>query len=203
MGAASPYEFLNVVVQSDLFPAFLEFLNAQLPVPASWFEGQATFMTKTSKPRQPKDLRPIMIPPTVCKLFTKLLLRGTRNSFPSIRCGQLCAQSNCQSLDGRTCLLRLVHLSSRWKLPPLACKLDIAAAFDCLHHSAISRLFACCIPTAEGLFPQELISNSMIHIGMAGESWTQPTGQGMTQGSAYNAEVFACVLDWHLDRLRQ
>ena len=86
-------------------------------------------------------------------------------------------------------------------LPLLACKLDIAAAFDTLDHSAIGRFFTACSPSAEALFLQDLISNSSVRIGMLSTSWSQMLNRGIMQGSSYSAELFARVLDWHLHSL--
>ena len=98
-------------------------------------------------------------------------------------------------------LLRLIHLSTRWGLPLLACKLDIAEAFDTLDHSASRRFFTTCRPSAEALFLQDLISNSSIRLGMLNTSWSQMLNRGILQGSSYSAELFARVLDWHLHSL--
>ena len=199
------YELLQVVVNSEASAKFLDFLNSawtrKTPVPPSWYEGQATFLPKTKKPKEPKDLRPIILSPTICKLFTKVLLCRMQDTFPEIKCGQLCAMKGCQTLDGSMSLLRLIHLSNRWGLPLLACKLDITAAFDTLDHSAIGRFFTACRPSAEALFLQDLISNSSVRIGMLSTSWPQMLNRGIMQGSSYSAELFARVLDWHLHSL--
>ena len=172
-----PYEFLHVVVQTDLVHAFLCELNSVLdgsrPVPPTWFEGRLTFLPKVSKPGGPKDLRPIVLTPTTGKCFTKMLMNRLReqHAFPATKAGQLCAQPGCQLLDGSLAMQRLVHVSNKWRLPLVACKLDISAAFDSLHHSGIARFFTTCKPMREIWLLQYIICHGVVHLSMGDSAW--------------------------------
>ena len=198
------YELLQGLHQTSLGPSLDSLFNAVLyarqRIPASWFEGQLTFLPKVAKPSCPKDLRPIVLSPTTGKLFTKLLLMGIRPTCPPIKCGQLCAQQGSQALDGSLSLQRLIHLSNRWGLPLMATKLDISAAFDSLHHSTVARHFLQCRPSREALLLQTIVAGTSIKLGMCGDSWCQKLHQGL-QGSSYSAEIFASVLGSHVSLL--
>ena len=183
-----------MLVQTSLGQAFVDLLNSILhgvsEIPPSWYEGRS----KVCRPKTPKDLRPVVLAPVTCKLFTKLLLIRTRNSFVPIRSGQLCAQEGWQSLDGSLAFQGLIHLSFKWNLPLVACKLDISAAFGSLHHAATGKFLCSCKPSNEAKLLQTML-------GMCGETWTQKLHKGIQQGSYYSAELFARVLDGHLGSL--
>ena len=163
-------------------------------------EGRLTFRPKVKRPKGPKDLRPIVLAPTMGKCFTKLLLGRLKSesAFPSIKAGQLCAQLRCQSLDGSLSMQRLVHVSNKWRLPLIACKLDISAAFDSLHHTGIARFFTACRPVRELWLLQYIICHGAVHLSLGSHKWTQPLMKGIMQGSAYSADLCARVLDAHL-----
>ena len=194
-----PYEFLQVVAQTSLLQSMVDGLNRVLqgiqPIPRPWMEGRLTFLPKVTKPKCPKVLAP-----TMGKCFTKLLLWRLKdgNAFPTIQAGQLCAQQGCQSLDGSLSMQRLLHVSNKWNLPLVACKLDISAAFDSLHHSGIARFFTTCRPMREAWFLQYIICHGAVHLSLGGQKRTQPLKKGIMQGSAYSADLFARVLDAHL-----
>ena len=159
-----------------------------------------TFLPKVARPRGPKDLRPIVLAPTMGKCFTKLLLGRLKdeNAFLAIKAGQLYAQLGCQSLDGSLSMQRLVHVSNKGRLPLVACKLDISAAFDSLHHTGIARFFTACRPMREEWLLQYIICHGAVHLSLGSHKWTQPLLKGIMQGSAYSADLFARVLDAHL-----
>ena len=54
--------------------------------------------------------------------------------LPEITVAQLGARKGCQVLDGITTVQMMLSLSRAKKASPLAAKLDIAAAFDSVHH---------------------------------------------------------------------
>ena len=80
-------------MSSELRHHFVELLNrvlvGDLQIPATWFESRVAFLAKTSRPSVPKDLRPIVLSPVVCKMFTKLLLTRMKASFPPVSSGQI------------------------------------------------------------------------------------------------------------------
>ena len=131
----------------------------------------------------------------------KILLNGMRSCFVPIQSGQLCAQEGCQSLDDSLAFQRLLQLSFKWNLPLVACKLDISAASDSLHHTAIAKLPCNCKPCNEATLLQTIISGSHVVLGMCGTPWKQKLHKGIQPGSSYSAEMFARVLDWHLSSL--
>ena len=65
------YEHSQVLMNSELKPHFVEFLNrilvGDLQLPESWFVSRVAFLATVAKPTTPKDLRPIVLSPVVCK----------------------------------------------------------------------------------------------------------------------------------------
>ena len=194
-----------MLAQTSLCQAFLDFLNSILhgtyEIPPAWFEGRLTFLPKVCRPRVPKDLRPMVLAPVACKLLTNILLNRMRSCFVPIQSRQLCTQEGCQSLDGSLAFQRLLQLSFKWNLPLVACKLDISAAFNSVHHTAIAKFLCNCKPCNEATLLQTIISGSHVVLGMCGTSWKQKLHKGIQQGSSYSAEIFARALDWHLSFL--
>ena len=72
----------------------------------------------------------------VAKLFTKALLQGLRPAFPPLMCGQLCARTGGQVLDGALAAQQLSYVAAEYGMPLMFLKLDIAAAFDSVEHPA-------------------------------------------------------------------
>ena len=79
--------------------------------------------------------------------------------------------------------------------PLVFVRLDIKAAFDSLHHTAIARF----VPRQ--LAGSRTVAACHYKLQVLGNSWVQPLKQGLVQGSAYSAEIFARVLDWFLGPL--
>ena len=109
--------------EKDLLPAwFNRILAGGEGILKEWKEGKITLLPKISKPLKPSQLRPICLTSTVCKLFGKLLSVRLRKTLPEITVAQLGARK-----------------ARAKKTPVLAVKLDIAAAFDSVHHRSIGH----------------------------------------------------------------
>ena len=196
------YEFLNLVSHTDLVHHLSSLFNAILfqvtDLPSSWLSSRLTFIPKIPAPSLPSHLRPIVLSSTPSKLFTKILLTRLRPSFPPITANQLACVPGSQTLDGSVCLQHLIHLSQEYKLPLIAIKLDISAAFDNLSHDAISSYLALCGGQLESFLLLKIIVLSRVILSIAGETWHQKLFRGLLQGSSYSAEIFGRTLDYFL-----
>ena len=194
-----PYELMFSIMQSSLQCEFVSFFNSVLhqatPIPTRWLKSQVALIPKIKRPTKPKDLRPIVLSSTPGKLFTKVLLLRLRRLFPPMHSHQLSGLPGAQSLDGSLTLQHVVRQSQQWKLPLYATKLDISQAFDTLSHAATARFLASLGPSQEAYILLLIICNSIACMSLGSESWEQPLGCGLKQGSSYSAELFARVLD--------
>ena len=189
---------LNAGLAEELCDYFNEILLGTRPFPDSWLCNIVVFLPKIPKPHMPKHLRPIVLSSCVAKLFTKALLYRIRPSFPPLRCGQLCARTGGQIMDGALAAQQLGYLAAQYNLSLLFLKLDVAAAFDSLEHPAIARFFCACQPTLEAKLLLDYILFSVITLRLGHRSWTQQLGKGVLQGTPFSAELFGRVLDHFL-----
>ena len=200
-----PYELLQCIMQRSLAEEFIDFFNSVLDgsteVLQEWLDNKVTFLSKAQAPSQPSHLRPIVLSATACKFFTKINLLRLRPQFPPTRFGQLCGIQDSQTLDGSLAAQQLIRLADAYQLPLVFVRLDIKAAFDSLHHTAIARFLCHTTACRESELLLHVITNSRVWLSMGGNSWVQPLKQGLVQGSAYSAEIFARVLDWFLGPL--
>ena len=196
------YELLNLIAHTGLCHHLVSLFNAILfqvaDIPPSWLSSRLTFIPKIPTPSLPSHLRPIVLSSTPSKLFTKILLTRLRPHFPPTSANQLACIPGSQTLDGSVCLQHLIHLSQEYRLPLIAIKLDISAAFDNLSHDALASFLALCGPKLESLTLLKIIVLSRVVLSMAGETWHQKLFQGLLQGSSYSAELFGRTLDHFL-----
>ena len=199
------YELLKVAMQTDLGASFVSELNRYLegkvPFPADWLSAHMTLLPKVRAPSVPSQLRPIVLSPASCKLFTKALLLRLRPQFPPLGGGQVLGQSGGQVMDAVCVAKHIMHLSAEWKRPLILAKLDVSQAFDTLSHPAVASLLADMPASGEAMTLLRLITSTSVNISVLGASWTQPLRRGVLQGSPYGAEIFARVLDRALSRL--
>ena len=140
------YEHLHILLASELKEHFLDFLNRILvgdaDLPAEWFASQVAFLAKTTRPSTPKDLRPIVLAPVSCKVFTKLLLVRLKDKFPPMMSGQILGEQGGQVLDGALAVQHSIRLANEWKQPLCIGKLDISEAFDTVSHVSVATYLA-------------------------------------------------------------
>ena len=196
------YEAIRAMFSSGLADELCDYFNEVLlgtrPFPDSWLCNIVVFLPKIPKPHLPKHLRPIVLSSCMAKLFTKALLYRIRPSFPPLRCGQLCARTGGQIMDGALAAQQLGYLAAQYNLPLLFLKLDVAAAFDSLEHPAIARFFCACQPSLEAKLLLDYILLSSITLRLGHRSWTQQLGKGVLQGTPFSAELFGRILDYFL-----
>ena len=195
-----PYELMFSILQSDLQPKFVSFLNSVLhqeqPIPERWLKSQVV-IPKTKRPSKPKDL----LSATPGKLITKAILLRLRQIFPPMHSHQLSGLPGAQSLDGSLTVQQVVRQSQQWQLPLCAAKLDISQAFDTLSHEAIARVLACLGPSREAYILLLVICHSIACMSLGSESWEQQLWRGLKQGSSHSAELFARALDHYVSPL--
>ena len=148
-------------------------------VPPSWLSNHVTFLPKTSAPSCPGDLRPIVLSPTVAKVFTKALMLRRRSKLPPIRACQVGGIAGRQTLDSVCAVQHAIKLAEEYNKTLFVIKLDITAAFD-------------------SLALLEIITNTRVTLSMQGTTWEQALSQGVLQGSSYSAELFARCVDYYL-----
>ena len=201
------YEAIRALLDSGLADELCDFFNEVLlgtrSLPDSWLCNIVVFLPKIPKPYMPKHLRPIVLSSCMAKLFSKALLYRIRPSFPPLRCGQLCARTGGQILDGALAAQQLGYLAAEYNLPLLFLKLDVEAAFDSLEHAAVARFLCACTPTLEARMLLDYIILSVVTLRLGHQTWQQQLGKGLLQGTPFSAELFGRVLDhflgdtWH------
>ena len=136
--------------------------------------------------------------PETPKLFTKALLQRIRPDLPAVRCGQLCARTGGQVLDGALAAQQLTYIAAQYGLPLLLLKLDTAAAFDSVEHPAVSRLFCACKPSRESQPLLNYILLSAVTLRLGHQSWTQQLHKDLLQGTPFSEGLFGRLLDYFL-----
>ncbi|CAE7306866.1 unnamed protein product [Symbiodinium sp. CCMP2592] len=178
------YEAVQLLLQTSLganFELFNDVLLGLRPVPDSWLSNHVTFLPKTPSPCCPGDLRPIVLSPTVAKVFTKALMLRLR-----------------QTLDSVCAVQHAIKLADQYRKPLFVIKLDISAAFDSLSHEALAAFLSQATGCREAELLLQIIVSTKVVLGMQGTSWEQPLSQGVLQGSSYSAELFARCVDFYL-----
>ena len=199
------YEALQMLLQSELCPHLLDLFNGVLlgllPISPSWLSNHVCFLPKISDPSSPGDLRPIVLSSTVAKVFTKALMIRLRPHFPPIRAFQIGGIPQRQIMDAACAVQHAIRLSEQYGKPLIIIKLDVAAAFDSLSHSALAAFLATITGSREAELLLDIIVNSRVELSLQGTSWTQMLRQGILQGSSYSAELFARCIDHYLSPL--
>ena len=125
-------------------------LLGEVDLPKAWMMSHVVFLSKTSSPAVPKDLRPIVLSSTVSKVFTRLLLHRLRPLFPPMTSGQIIGERGAQTLDAALAVQHAIRLSEERKQPLVVGQLDIAEAFDTVSHEAVASFLAAAGPSREG-----------------------------------------------------
>ena len=114
---------MQILLASELKMHFLYFLNrilvGELDPASGWFESRVAFLAKTARPSLPKDLRPTVLSPVTCKIFTKLRLKPMKPGFPPMVSGQILGEDGGQVLDGALAVQHSIRLASERKQPLL------------------------------------------------------------------------------------
>ncbi|OLQ14689.1 hypothetical protein AK812_SmicGene1123 [Symbiodinium microadriaticum] len=76
------------------------------------------------------------------------------------------------------------------------------AAFDSLSHAAVVNFLASCKACPEASLLWDLCSSNQLHMSLGTAEWKVRVSQGILQGSAYSADLFARTLDYHLRGLQ-
>ena len=90
--------------------------------------NHVTFLPKTSAPSNPGELRPIVLSPTVAKVFTKALMLRLRSRLPPIRARQVGGIAGRQTLDSVCAVQHAIKLAEEYNKTLFVIKLDITAA---------------------------------------------------------------------------
>ncbi|CAE7233959.1 pol [Symbiodinium sp. CCMP2592] len=201
-----PYEALYAYAVSDhgtkLLHLFNRFLSGDLPLPASWREGNIVLLPKTPQPKGPADLRPIALTSCMAKVYPRLLLARLESRFPPFDAGQFGARKGVQTIDGVAAAHMTMRLAvSRYKSRPVIAKLDVKAAFDSLSFDAILEFLRHTQPSREAWLLWDLCSSCSVNMRLGSRAWSVPLKQGLPQGTAYSAVLFGRVLDWFLGPL--
>ena len=196
------YEAIQLLLQTGLSTNLLEMFNTVLwglrQVPPSWLSSHVTFLPKTSAPSSPGELRPIVLSPTVAKVFTKALMLRLRSRLPPIRACQVGGIAGRQTLDSVCAVQHAIKLAEEYNKTLFVIKLDITAAFDSLSHEALAAFLAEASGCREAELLLEIITNTRVTLSMQGTTWEQALSQGVLQGSSYSAELFARCVDYYL-----
>ena len=197
------YEFMQAVCRSGLKVNVLDMMNGVLDesiaVPREWLHHRITFLPKVPRPCMPRNLRPIVLSDCFGRIFTKILLCRLREIFPPNAAGQPCGSKGCQALEGAAALQQLTYEANAFNKPLVVVKLQ--AAFDSLSHAAIAKFMCSLEPCQELYILMFCVVHAQVQLGLCGDQWTQHLEQGILQGSAYSAELFAKVLDWWMGEL--
>ena len=146
----------------------------------------------------PRELRPIVLSPTVAKVFTKALMLRLRSKLPPIRACQVGGIAGRQTLDSVCAVQHAIKLAEEYNKTLFVIKLDITAAFDSLAHEALAAFLAEASGCREAELLLEIITNTRVTLSMQGTTWEQALSQGVLQGSSYSAELFARCVDYYL-----
>ncbi|CAE7263415.1 unnamed protein product [Symbiodinium sp. CCMP2456] len=121
--------------EEHLLAWYNDILSSQ-HIPPQWNQPVLVMLPKIRAPQTAKDLRPIAMGSTVCKLFCRLLLN---RALPHIR-PQTCTQTSGpgrQTGDYIFTIIRILELTREWGNPLVVFKLDLSKAFDCLDRGAL------------------------------------------------------------------
>eukprot|EP00439_Symbiodinium_sp_Y106_P003587 s6301_g1.t1 len=196
------YEAIQLLLQTSLSANLLEMFNTVLwglrQVPPSWLSNHVTFLPKTSAPSCPGDLRPIVLSPTVAKVFTKALMLRLRSKLPPIRDCQVGGIAGRQTLDSVCAVQHAIKLAEEYNKTLFVIKLDITAAFDLLAHEALAAFLAEASGCREAELLLEIITNTRVTLSYVPCCTLVRDSVPQLQGSSYSAELFARCVDYYL-----
>ncbi|CAE7360009.1 pol [Symbiodinium sp. CCMP2592] len=196
------YEAIQLLLQTSLSEHLVELFNDVLwgtrAIPTPWLSNHVIFLPKTAAPESPKDLRPIVLSPTVAKVFTKALMLRLRPRLPRIQAFQVGGLPGRQTLDAACAVQHAIRLAQQYDKTLYVVKLDITAAFDSMSHEAVAAFLATATGCREAELLLEIIVQTKVELSLQGTRWEQPLSKGILQGSTYSAELFARVIDFFL-----
>ena len=197
------YEAVKLYQAYDARGKLLHFFNRLLlreeSLPQAWKRAKVVLLPKIPCPQEPGELRPICLSPVLSKIYGRMIMLRVAQACPPYQVGQLGCRPKTQTIDGifaAETVAALVRRAHRSQIH--MAKLDIKAAFDSLSHSAIISYLRNCRPCAEVLRLWEMVVGNTLTMSLGDRSWQVPVEQGVMQGSAYSADLFGRVIDWHL-----
>ncbi|CAE7357404.1 pol [Symbiodinium sp. CCMP2592] len=167
------YEAIQLILQTSLSEHLLELFNDVLwgvrPVPRSWLSNHVIFLPKTAAPECPKDLRPIVLSPTVAKVFTKALMIRLRPKLPKIQAFQVGGLPGRQALDSACAVQHAIRLAQQYDKTLYVVKLDITAAFDSISHEAVAAFLASAVGSREAELLLQVITETSVDLSIQGQ----------------------------------
>ena len=153
-------------------------------------------LPKCPRPTQPKQLRPICLGSSACKVYSRMLLARSKSSlrysgpFQNMGAGR-------QTVDYVWVVSRLMALDHEWKSGLWYLKLGIAKASDSLHRGKFLARLNDKMGACEELRSWwALFQNTEATLATSWGDSTIKMSSGIRQGSVESPQVFATAMDW-------
>ena len=168
-----------------------------------WRVSFLALLAKCTTPSEPKDLRPICMSSSFCKLVNRVIIGRL---FPALRRGSkisACGKGR-QSADLIGSLSRVRDVIREWDESILIAKLDIAGAFDKLSRQKVVDLIlarTCGLNLGyEVRYMLGQLDVFELHGQVpGGDSISVQANSGIKQGAPESAELFGLIMGWTLD----
>ena len=180
---------------------FNKLLHGEEELPHQWSRASMVLIPKVPEPELPKQVRPICIGSSTCKLFCRMLLARTKHALRYEGSAQSMGAGR-QTADYIFCAARLMQLEQEWKAGTCFLKLDVERAFDTLDRGKfmmrLSEKMGSCdeLRAWWAMFGHTDAALQTVW----GESVIDMT-TGVRQGSVESPQMFATVIDWVLGDL--
>ena len=187
--------------EEKLLRWFNRLLHGEEPLPKDWGTASMILLPKISLPEDPKQVRPICIGSSSCKVYCRLLLGRTQEALRYTGSSQSMGAGR-QTADYVFCVSRMMQLEQEWRAGCCYLKLEIEKAFDSLDRQVFLEKLAGKLGCNEILRNWWLMfqDTQAILSTVWGESVIDMV-TGIRQGSVESPQMFAAVIDWILTDL--
>lgn len=202
-------DFITAVMQLDGGPAAVQhalhtIIQSPKAVPSEVFYGLVVLLAKEKVVLEPKHVRPIVLTETLTKLAARICSARVVQHWPQPP-EMMGARPGAQVAEAIWVAKRMFMTSRMYEDQYVYIKIDIAAAFDSMKHSAVrDDLVRYYHPShgASARFLDFLLTHQVLHFTAFGQTWTQTMGRGCVQGGCHSPLLFSRVVANATRRLR-